>query len=45
MWNLVKQYIGMVRLKMESKYLSGTYFYQVEAGDYTGTRKIVILKR
>ncbi len=21
MWNLVKQYIGMVRLKMESKYL------------------------
>ena len=23
---------------------SGTYFYQIEAGDYTGTRKIVILK-
>ena len=21
MWNLVKQYIGMVRLKMESRYL------------------------
>ena len=21
MWNLVKQYIGMIRLKMESKYL------------------------
>ena len=24
---------------------SGTYFYQIEAGDYTGTRKIVILNR
>ena len=24
---------------------SGTYFYQIEAGDYTGIRKIVILKR
>ena len=23
---------------------SGTYFYQIEAGDYTGTRKMVILK-
>ena len=23
---------------------SGTYFYQVEAGDYTDTRKMVILK-
>jgi len=23
---------------------SGTYFYQIEAGDYTETRKIVILK-
>jgi len=23
---------------------SGTYFYQIEAGDYTDTRKMVILK-
>ena len=23
---------------------SGTYFYQIEAGDYTETRKMVILK-
>ena len=23
---------------------SGTYFYQIQAGDYTDTRKIVILK-
>ena len=23
---------------------SGTYFYQIEAGDYTNTRKMVILK-
>ena len=23
---------------------SGTYFYQLQAGDYTGTRKMVILK-
>ena len=26
MWNLVKQYIGMVRLKMESKYLQELTF-------------------
>ena len=24
---------------------SGTYFYQIEAGDYTETRKMVILKQ
>ena len=23
---------------------SGTYFYQIQAGDYTDTRKMVILK-
>ena len=23
---------------------SGTYFYQIEAGDYTETRKMVVLK-
>jgi len=23
---------------------SGTYFYQIHAGDYTGTRKMLIVK-
>ncbi len=43
MWNLVKQFIGMVELKMENRYLQNTYFYQIEVGDYTETRKLVIL--
>ena len=45
MWNLTGQFIGMARLKMESKYLQALIFYQIEAGeDYTDTRKMAILK-
>tara|TARA_B100000686_G_C16492792_1_gene812969 strand:- start:617 stop:760 length:144 start_codon:yes stop_codon:yes gene_type:complete len=33
----------MKEVKMESSYSSGTYFYQIEVGDYTETRKLVIL--
>ncbi len=27
-----------------SKYASGTYFYKIEAGDFTETKKMVLLK-
>jgi len=32
------------RTKDGEQVSSGTYFYQIEAGDYTETRKMVILK-
>ena len=44
MWNLVRQPLGMVGLKMENTYLQALIFYQIDAGDYTETRKMVILK-
>ena len=40
MWNLTRQSIGMVRIEDGEFVSSGTYFYQIQAGDYTETRKM-----
>ena len=44
MWNQTERSIGIVGVKMKSKYLQELNFYQIEAGNYTDTRKMVILK-
>ena len=40
MWNLTGQSIRMVRTENGGFVSSGTYFYQIQAGDYTETRKM-----